>query len=305
MIAKQHVRVVIEVNYGENNIFTMILKAPEIAKDAKAGQFVMVYLDEDRYLLPRPISLYDVDKAKGEITLVYAVAGSGTKIISDWPVGHTVRVLGPLGNGFELDGFKAGERVALVGGGIGVAPLYLLAKELRTRGVLLDVYLGFRSDMPRLTRCFEAFAQRICVATEDGSCEATVSGEGGLEGTSKLPNHSSIIHTAVKGYVTDLLPASPALHTPPTSTTTSQSAHSAIPPHPTYTSILTCGPIPMLKAVARYAKTHSIPCQVSLEERMACGLGACKACVVKTMVGYRLCCLNGPVFDSKEVNWDA
>jgi len=245
----------IEAHSHAGAIHIMCLHAPNIASGAKPGQFVMVYLDSGEHLLPRPVSLHNVDKDRGIISLVYVVAGAGTKLISEWLPGHTVRILGPLGNGFDFELYRAGERVALVGGGFGVAPLYYLARELNKKSVGMDVYLGFSKDTPMLTKCFETLADNLAVATEDGS-----------------GSH--------KGYVTDLLPENPV-----------------------YTSILSCGPIPMLKAVSQYANVKGIPCQVSVEERMACGLGACKGCVVKTMVGYRLCCINGPVFGSKEVNF--
>jgi len=203
-------------------------------------------------LLGRPISLYDVDEAAGTISLDYLVAGAGTEIISKWQLGHEIKILGPLGNGFDIKNLS---KVALVGGGIGVAPLYYLAKELFKTGVAIDVYLGFRQEVPKLIRCFENLVDNITVATEVGGQN--------------------------KGYVTDFLPAVPV-----------------------YDHILSCGPIPMLRALARYAHSYNIPCQVSVEERMACGLGACKGCVVKALVGYQLCCQNGPVFDSKEVVWD-
>jgi len=251
---KQHVHAKIETHgHTTGGLHIMSLRAPNIAKNARPGQFVMVYMDKGEHLLPRPISLYDVDKAKGLITLVYVVAGAGTKIMSEWPAGHIVRVLGPLGNGFDLDNLRAGEKIALVGGGFGAAPLYYLAQELNNMGVTMDVYLGFRKDSPMLTNGFESLADHVAVATEDGS-------------------------SGHKGYVTDLLPETPS-----------------------YTSILSCGPAAMLAALSKYANTKEIPCQVSVEERMACGIGACKGCVVKTLVGYRLCCMEGPVFDSKEV----
>ena len=221
---------------------TMTLCAPEIADTAKPGQFVMIYLKDKQHLLPRPISIYDVNREKGLITLVYVVVRAGTKIMSRWPMWHSVGVMGPLGKGFNAD-FPKGEKIAIVGGGVGVAPLFFLTKELKECQV--DVYLGFRDNAPEFASLFE---------------NAQIS---------------------TKGLVTDLLPKDPE-----------------------YAAILTCGPIPMLKAVADYAHLHNIPCQVSLEERMACGLGACKGCVVKTMIRYQLCCDDGPVFNSKEVNWD-
>ena len=248
----------IEGHCHKQDISFMRINAPEIAKDAKPGQFVMVYLDKGKHLLPRPISLFDVDNAGGIITLVFIVAGAGTKIMSEWPIGHTLQMLGPLGNGFNLDGFRAGERVALVGGGLGAAPLFFLVKSLNKTGIKTDIYLGFRCDTPMLIKHFESLSDNLHIVTEDDS------GSG-----------------RYKGRVTDFLPD-----------------------NPDYAGILSCGPTPMLKTLAAYAKAHKIPCQVSMEERMACGLGACKGCVVKTRAGYHLCCMDGPVFDSKEVKWD-
>jgi len=255
MMTKRHEYATVKTHNNTHDIFMMSIHAPEIAGSAKPGQFVMVYLDKGEHLLPRPISINDVDTATGIITLVYVVAGAGTRVMSQWPIGHNLRVLGPLGNGFDLEGLRAGQKVALVGGGFGAAPLYFLAQKLIKIGVVVDVYLGFRKDAPTLIRSFETLADKLEIATEDGS-------KG---------------HT---GYVTDLLPQNPA-----------------------YTSILSCGPAPMLKALSQYANTKGISCQVSVEERMACGIGACKGCVVKTMVGYQLCCSSGPVYDSKEVDF--
>ena len=252
---KKHELATIVAHTHDSGIYTMSLHAPGIAANAVPGQFVMVYLDKGEHLLPRPISINNADKAAGVIRLVYVAVGAGTRIMSEWPAGHTLRVTGPLGNGFDLENFRAGEKVALVGGGFGAAPLYFLALELSKRGVNMDVFLGFRKDTPALTKSFEALADSITIATEDGS-------------------------SGLKGYVTDFLPETPD-----------------------YSSILSCGPAPMLKALSQYAKTAAIPCQVSVEERMACGIGACKGCVVRTMAGYQLCCQVGPVFDSQEVDF--
>jgi len=247
-----------------SGICTMNIFAPEIANMAKPGHFVMVYLDKGEHLLPRPISIYDADKIEGCITLVYAIVGAGTKIMSQWPPGHNLRVLGPLGNGFDMETeikqqnvSSINKKVALVGGGIGTAPLFFLAKELNEINVPMDIFLGFRQSTPRLSRSFENLSDSLTIVTEEG---------GGKN----------------IGYVTDFLPSAPD-----------------------YFCIFSCGPTPMFKALAQYAKTHNIPCQISVEERMACGLGACKGCVVKTQTGYQLCCESGPVFDSREVLFDA
>ena len=263
-------------------IFTMRLLAPEVAQYAKPGQFVMVYMDKGEHLLPRPISLYDVDKAEGVISLVYIIAGAGTKIMTEWPAGHAVRLLGPIGNGFNMN-ISPGKRVALVGGGFGAAPLYYLARELGKKGVQMDVFLGFRKDTPSLTRVFAELTENLYVATEEAveDKKAAIEDKEAAQNFQLVANSNQLkINSPIlrQGFVTDLLPQSPA-----------------------FSAILSCGPAPMLKSLAAYAHSHNIPCQVSVEERMACGLGACKGCVVKTLVGYRLCCTAGPVFDSKEV----
>ena len=251
MTAKHYETATIISNTSDDEIYSLKINAPKITADAKPGQFVMIYLGSDKHLLGRPISLYDVDKHAGTITLDYYVAGEGTKLISQWEEAKKIKLLGPLGNGFDISNWS---NVALVGGGVGVAPLHYLAKELNSAGVEFDVYLGFRREVSKLIRCFENFSKNITIATEIG-------GEN-------------------NGYVTDFLPDVPE-----------------------YDQILSCGPVPMLKTLVRYAHSHNIPCQLSVEERMACGIGACKGCVVKTLVGYQLCCQNGPVFDSKEVVW--
>jgi len=329
MNPKHHVRAVITAHVHEANIHTMTLHAPEVARDAKPGQFVMVYLDKGEHLLPRPISIYDVDRHKGEITLVYAAIGAGTDVMSKWQVGHNPRILGALGNGFDLDDIQENihknihknmrgntqknipksDTVALVGGGLGAAPLFFLAKELRRLGVSLDIFLGFRTEALALSKPFEPLAQNLYVATEDGSGQTkkgyvtdfliqkndthtlTDNTSGSLTQTS---SNDSLTQTSSNDSLTQT--SSSDL------TQTSSSGHASTA---TYAAILACGPTPMLKILSAYAREQNIPCQVSVEERMACGLGACKGCVVRTLVGYQLCCLVGPVFDSKEVQFDA
>ncbi|MCL2570940.1 MAG: dihydroorotate dehydrogenase electron transfer subunit [Defluviitaleaceae bacterium] len=245
---KIHETATIKAHTNKSGYYNLSLYAPQIAKAAKPGQFVMVYLDKGEHLLPRPISIYDIKE--DIVTLVYVEAGAGTKAMTKWPIGHSIKILGPLGNGFTIDLLGERERVAVIGGGVGAAPLFFLTEALYRQRAKVDIYLGFRDDASSLVKPFEGFADNIKVD--------------------------------IGGFVTDMLP-----------------------PNPGYSAILTCGPIPMMKAVADYAHSHNMPCQVSLEERMACGLGACKGCVVKTMVGYQLCCDDGPVWDSKEVKWDA
>jgi len=235
----------------DNGVYSLVLHAPKIAAEAKPGQFVMVYLDKSDLLLPRPISLCDADKAAGTITLVYMVVGEGTSVMSQWQAGQTIKIMGPLGNGFSIEGLQ---NATLVGGGLGVPPLVFLQKELTKNGIPTKIYLGFKekSNMKALF-AGQQIAANLHIATDDGS-----DGQKGL----------------VTGLLKDV--SSP---------------------------ILACGPAPMLKALSQYAKSANIPCQVALEERMACGIGACVGCAVKTVTGYQLCCKSGPVFDSEEVVW--
>ena len=233
------------------DVFEMILHTPRIVQCCKAGQFMMVYLDKGELLLPRPISIC---RKKGEdIFLVYKVVGAGTKYMSTLPPGSSLRLTGPLGNGFAI---KNGlSKVALIGGGIGVPPMVMLFEELS--GVQADVFLGFKDEA--ILKSHFAGAN-LHIATETGQ-------EG------------------IKGNVLDLL--------------NHHGGH--------YDEMYACGPKAMLAAVSQYAKDKNIPLQVSLEERMACGLGTCMGCVtpaandVNNPPGYMKICCEGPVFYSDKV----
>ena len=244
-------------------IFQMQLRAPEIAANAKPGQFVMVYLDSGQFMLPRPISICDANPHTAVITLVYQVVGGGTKIMSEKQAGSKIKLLAPLGNGFYNPKSKC-KKVALVGGGIGTAPLFLLAKHVKyfnssdiideqfnSPGIIVDVYLGFR-DEPIPISEFASLADRLFIATEDGS-------------------------TGHHGRILDILNESE------------------------YDEIFACGPIPMLRALQ--SKVGKITTQLSLEERMGCGIGTCVGCVVKVENTYTRICCEGPVFYSSEVRW--
>jgi dihydroorotate dehydrogenase electron transfer subunit len=234
------------------DIFSMKLYAPDIAKTALAGQFVMVYLDRGEMPLPRPISICDTDTQTGIIELVYQVIGKGTRVMSEIKAGADIRLLAPLGNGFKLaQDIKC---AAIVGGGIGVPPLFFLAKTFAESGVEFDVFLGFRTSPILVERFQEVTKHGVFVATEDGSA-----------------GHH--------GRVTDILQAR----------------------NEKYGGFFACGPVPMLRALAEYAKRSDTPCWVSMEERMACGLGTCVGCVVKAGESYVRICSEGPVFNSNEV----
>ncbi|MCL2285685.1 MAG: dihydroorotate dehydrogenase electron transfer subunit [Firmicutes bacterium] len=252
------------------DIFYMTVYAPEIAAVARAGQFAMLNPDRSELLLPRPISICDVDRY--ELRFVYQVVGAGTKAMSQMQVGSYVKILAPLGKGFfaypqkstlmseELASTQRAisnlENVAIVGGGIGTPPLLYLAKTLKFVGAKVDAYLGFRSN-PILLDEFKSIVDNLHIATEDGSV----------------------------GHMGDVLQVLQK-------------------ENQIYDEIFACGPRPMLGALAKYARSKEIPCQVSMEERMACGLGTCVGCVLEIGSTYLRICTEGPVFYSDKINWE-
>lgn len=234
------------------DIYSMWLEALEITDAAVPGQFIDLYCTDGSRLLPRPISICEIDKQQGKIRLVYRVAGTGTKEFSQMGTSDSIEVLGPLGNGFTLEGNK----VILIGGGIGIPPMLELAKQLTCEK---QIVLGYR-DITFLNKEFEPYG-KVFISTEDGS--------RGTKGN---------VIDAIKenGLEADIIYA--------------------------------CGPTPMLKGIKAYAIEHGIKAQLSLEERMACGIGACLGCVCKTKetdhhsnVKNKRICKDGPVFYAEEV----
>lgn len=221
------------------------------------GQFVEVRADNTAAtFLRRPISINFVDKEANELWLLVAVVGDGTRSIASVQPGQTLNCVLPLGNGFTMPR-RSDERVLLVGGGVGVAPLLYMGAEMRHTGCEPSFLLGARraADLLELD-CFKMFG-RVYITTEDGS-----KGE--------------------QGFVTN---------------------HSVLSAEPRFNRIITCGPKPMMMAVARYAAAEGIDCEVSLENMMACGLGACLCCVEKTTEGNLCVCKEGPVFNTKKLLW--
>ncbi len=219
------------------------------------GQFVEVRVDnEPSTFLRRPISINYVDRDRNELWLLVATVGAGTRRIASLRPGDRLNCLLPLGNGFSPA--ESGQRVLLVGGGVGVAPLLYQGKVLSERGVHATFLLGARTSHDLLL--LDLFSQYgpVETTTEDGS-------------------HGE------KGFVTD---------------------HSLLT-GASFDLIQTCGPTPMMKSVARYAHQHAIACEASLENLMACGLGACLCCVEKTTEGNVCVCKEGPVFNINRLLW--
>ena len=207
------------------------------------GQFVNIRVQGQ--FLRRPISVCNI--ADGILTIIYKVVGVGTEAMSHLPVGTQLDVLTVLGNGYDLS--KAGDEPLLVGGGVGVPPMYMLARQLREMGKAVRVILGFNTkDEVFYEEEFRALGCDVIVTTVDGS-------------------------HGLKGFVTNALDGKQSYY-------------------------YTCGPLPMIKALIQAAGTHG---EVSMEERMGCGFGACMGCTIQTTIGPKRVCKEGPVFPAGEL----
>lgn len=220
------------------------------------GQFVEVRVDNSpSTFLRRPISINNVDYDRNELWLLVAAVGDGTRQLQKLQKGDRLNCMLPLGNSFTMP-TNSTQKVLLVGGGVGVAPLLYFGKRIKEMGGEPTFLLGARSAKDVLER--ELFEQvgRVLITTEDGS-----EGEKGF-----VTNHSVLAQEH-------------------------------------FDRISTCGPKPMMMAVARYAFKNDIECEVSLENKMACGVGACLCCVEKTVEGNKCVCKEGPVMNIKKLTW--
>lgn len=250
MIRNERMTVVHQAKIA-HNIFELTLQG-ELVQDMAPGQFVHVRVGESfEPLLRRPISIANINQDMNEFTMIYRAEGRGTELLSKKQVGDTADVLGPIGNGFPVDAVAPVGTALLVGGGIGVPPLYELAKQLNARGVRTIHVLGFQSEnVTFYEEQFSALGETYYVTAD------------GTKGT--------------KGFVTNLLDEL----------------------KPEFDVFYSCGPLPMLKALE--AQFPEKPGYLSFEERMACGIGACFACVCNTTEAvekdYVKVCSDGPVF---------
>ncbi len=261
--------------------YKICLDAPEIAGEAKPGQFVHIRAREGYDpLLRRPFSIH---KSQGEkIEILYKVVGKGTQLLSRKKIGKKIDILGPLGQGFKVN--PGLEKVILVAGGIGVAPLYFLAERLagythwkaekgsKRQSIIndssinknqLDILVLLGAETKEKILCLEDFKNlnvKIEIATEDGS-------------------------ESFKGLVSDLF-------------------FQLLSKESQVNLVCACGPALMLKRIAELNYRYKIPCQVSLEQRMGCGIGACLGCTIKGQTGYLRVCRNGPVFEADEIQWN-
>ncbi|HDK7176991.1 dihydroorotate dehydrogenase electron transfer subunit [Clostridium sporogenes] len=233
---------VIENKNISTGIFKMTLEGNF---KGKPGQFYMIRAWQDEPILWRPISIHDIND--NSIEFLYKLEGKGTKILSKIKSEEEVEIMGPLGNGFDLENIKG--KIAIVTGGIGIAPMNYLIKSMKN--INIDIYAGFRDEV----YCIENFnnlVDKVVIVTEDGS-----SGE--------------------KGYVTDYF-------------------------HPEdYDLVLCCGPEIMMDKVILMCREKKMPLYVSMEKRMACGIGACLVCTCKTRFGNKRTCKDGPVFKGEDI----
>ena len=257
MNRKKENAVVLSQEQLADGIFSMWLRT-EAAQTAVPGQFISMYTNDGTKLLPRPISICEIDKEEGALRVVYRVTGenTGTKQFSEAKAGDIIPVIGPLGNGFPLEKAE-GKKAFLMGGGIGVPPILELSKQLNCEK---QIVMGYRDANTFLKEQFDANGS-VYISTEDGS-------------------------VGTKGNVMDAIRENGL----------------------TADIIYACGPTPMLRAIKNYAESNGIECYISLEEKMACGIGACLACVCKskekdhhTNVHNKRICKDGPVFLSTEV----
>lgn len=245
-----------------------------IARSVKPGQFVQVTVNSTGGpLLARPFSVLDADG--DSFLILYRVVGQGTRLLAQRKRGESIPVIGPLGNGFGFKKRRSSE-VILVGGGVGIPPLYYLARSILgnspSRAEAKKVYVVLGGRKKGLLHCrneFRKMGVSLHIATDDGSAGS-------------------------KGVVTDVLEDLLVELEKKNDKGSFERSQ----------KIYACGPKPMLKTTAILAEKFGVDCEVSLEEVMACGFGACLGCAVKTKRGYLMSCKDGPVFNAKDVVWE-
>lgn len=242
-----------------DTLFLLDIESKDIASDLGPGQFIHVRIPGmDAHILRRPFSVYQVDRAKGTMSILYQTVGEGTRHLSTLQAPFSVDIIGPIGNCWEVP--ASAQDILLVAGGVGAAPLYIFAEQLIAAGKKVDVVLGAQTkDALVALDPYESLlgCEPYC-ATDDGSWG---------------------YHGFCTGVVNELV----------------ESKH--------YDWVACCGPEPMMKTVAEITLDKQIPTSISLEKRMACGIGACLSCVVMTTSGYKRSCVDGPIFDASEVVW--
>ena len=264
-MAKTFNAVILSNEEVAEKIFRLTVDAPELAKISQAGQFVQVKIS-DEFTLRRPLGI--ASTADGKIKIFYRAVGRGTENLSARRVGETLNILGALGNGYTpRDG-----KILLVGGGMGMAPLLCAAES-----AMRNAQCVIRNEN------LKSFAADVLIGgrTKD---EVTFWQEEFRPHVEKIFITTDDGSYAKKGFVIDLLPEVLSAEN--------------------YSAVYTCGPEIMMRGVAKFAAEKNIPCEVSFEKRMACGLGACLSCSIDTIDGRKKVCKDGPIFDAQKVFYD-
>ncbi len=248
---------IIEKKTLAKEMYSFVILCPEVAEAAQPGQFVHIRIGS--FTLRRPISICEIDKAKGTLRIVFEVRGKGTAEIAGLNKGDLIDMLAPLGHGFTVN--PDAKKVICIGGGIGTPPILPLAQIYGSKAAVIT---GFRSaNAVILQEDFKKTGAETILCTDDGTM--------GVHGFVTQPLEDLLKNGGVD-------------------------------------AIYACGPMPMLKGIANLAKQYNVPlCEVSLEERMACGVGACLGCACKIKRNdeeyFLHVCKNGPVFNAEEVVW--
>jgi len=250
---KQGIYTIIDKKILSKTSFSITIYCEDITEISKVGQFVHVKVDG--FILRRPISICDINKENGSIVLAVDVIGDGTKKIGELHINDAIDIIGPIGKGFTL---YENKKALIVGGGIGIAPLFPIAKYYGENSTTILGFRGFNNII--LADEFKSTNTNCIITTDDGSV--------GIKG-----NVLSSVKDIIKDGDTDI--------------------------------VYTCGPHNMMKAIAEICHQHNVDCQVSLEERMGCGIGACLVCACSATINgdekMVHICKDGPVFNSKEV----
>lgn len=256
-------------------LYLMTLSAPSIAEAVQPGQFVHMKLPQaEAHILRRPFSVYAADPQTGTIEVLYQDKGAGTHYLSTLDVtlgnGYETELIGPVGHGWNPS--NTVNHALLVGGGVGAAPLFMLAEKFAREGKIFDVVLGAQTEsMHVCAKRYEALLATSTTCADDAPRIATDDGSLGRAGFC-----TSLVEEAL-----------------------TEAENNGSP----YDYVAVCGPEPLMKIVTAAAQKHGVACEVSLERRMACGIGACLSCVVDTIDGKKRSCVDGPIFNAEEVVW--
>lgn len=272
---------VTRVNHLEADQHTLVLEAPAIAESATPGSFVHLGVNADPAVMRRPLSILWTDRKDGTVEVLYKVVGKGTEELARVREGETLPALGPIGRGFQVDSDR--DRPLLIGGGVGIPPILFLAREIKDHASPL-VVMGSEVPFP--------FASRPSTIRVPGMPDGVIAGMDLLEdwGVASRLCSTQGYAGCYEGYVD-------AAARMWLETQASGQCEQVI--------IYTCGPVPMLEAVARLAREFDVPCQVCMEEYMACAVGGCAGCTVPVLGeggwAMKRVCVDGPVFDAQAV----